>query len=215
MFTTRDAAARATAPGACPVLRVTPHINNDSCGFGVVHASYSLAYSIPMLCRYPDELCVESSVGEEQLRRTCARCLTETGGKGGPQPGDLPVAWRDLTAPETLRAEVVPAAEFLKASEEAAQWPKLPRPEPYRWGELASRFYDWEEAHPAPKLRAEEELALAGVFRHVKQRQLAFAEQRVRILLKEAHEAGLGPTRLQALSGVSRRTIPGWLRADA
>ncbi|MEU6018266.1 hypothetical protein ABZ826_30850 [Streptomyces sp. NPDC047515] len=176
-----------------------------------MHAAYSLAYSIPVLCRYPEELCVPPALGTEPLRRMCAHCFRGIDGEGGPMPAALPVAWKDVTDPQTLRAEAVPAEELLEATERARKV-KVSPPEPYRWRELSNQFYEWEEANPAPSLSARGRLALAGVQRYVKQCDLAFVDDRVRALMRQAHADGLGPTRLQALSGVSRRTIPGWLR---
>jgi hypothetical protein len=145
-------------------------------------------------------------------------CLERVGESGGPKPGDLHLAWVDLTDAETVRAEAVPPEELLEANASAKRVADVMRspmkaPEPYKWKELAERIYEWEEANPPPVLGAAEELALAGIDRFLVMRQLDWREERVRRLLHKAHSEGLGPTRLAVLSGVSRRTIPGWLRA--
>lgn len=216
VFTSRDEAAGETSRWSHALLRVTSHVNNDACGFRAVHAAYSLAYSIPVLCRYPVEFCVSPELGADLLRRTCAVCFTGSGGEGGPELGAFQVAWKDVSVPQTLRAEAVSAEELLERAERARRVKvSPPEPGPYRWRELAEQIFVWEEAHPAPTLSAGDELALAGVQRYVKQRELSFVDSRMRALMRRAHADGLGPTRLQALSGVSRRTIPGWLRADA
>ncbi|MEV6549273.1 hypothetical protein AB0M57_11230 [Streptomyces sp. NPDC051597] len=74
--------------------------------------------------------------------------------------------------------------------------------EPYQGGTLAERLSEAEE------------LALAGVARYVQQCELAVVDSQVRTLICRARGEGLGWTRLQALSAVSRRTIAGWLRAE-
>ncbi|MFJ1701661.1 hypothetical protein ACIOHC_43010 [Streptomyces sp. NPDC088252] len=141
LFTSRDRAAEAVSRWSSPLLRVTPHVNGDSCGFRAVHAAYSLAYSIPVLCRYPEELCVPPVLGTERLRRMCAHCFKGIDGEGRPVPGELPVAWKDVTDPQTLRAEAVPAEELLEATERARKV-KVSPPEPYRWRELLNQFYE-------------------------------------------------------------------------
>ncbi len=214
VFESRDQAAREAVRWSWPLLRVTPHLNDDLYGFRSVHAAYSLAYSVPVLCRYPDELCVLPVHDLEMLRRACARCFPRDGGQEGRISGRLPVAWKDVTPPQTLRAEAVPPEELHERTQQAESW-RMPPPEPYRWREFCDDLYEWEKANPAPALSAAEVLGMAGVERYVKQCELAAIDDRIRVLLRQAHEEGLGPTRLQALSGVSRRTIPGWLRADA
>lgn len=200
-----------------PVLRVTPHRDDDGCGYQGTHAAYSLTYAIPVLCQFPERPCAPFGQDTERLRRACAHCFAAADCQGGPTPGDLPVAWWDLTAPQTVRAEAVAPEELLAStalvSRYRASGITMQAPEPYRWRELADRILEWQEANPAPRLGVIEQLALAGVHRHVALRRLAYADEQVRRLLPQAHDEGLGSTRLEALSGVSRRTIPGWLAA--
>ncbi|CAM5328382.1 hypothetical protein SFIMM107S_04505 [Streptomyces griseus] len=214
VFTTLDSCAyeaASFAPG--PLLRIKPHLDDDACGHRAPHAAYSLSYGIPVLCRLPGSRCLQTTKDEAQLDRTCAHCLADLGVQGGPRPGHLPLAWRDLTPSQTLRAEAVSPEELLRAANLAKRWKSAP-PEPYRWERLADDVFQWEEEHPAPTLSSADELALAGVRRQVALSRLAFADSEVRRLLRKTAAGGVGPSRLEALSGVSRRTIPGWLRAE-
>ncbi len=214
VFATLDGSAyEATKFALGPLLRITPHPDDDACGHRAPHAAYSLSYGIPVLCRLPGTRCLQDTKDEAQLHRTCAHCLADLGIQGGPRPGRLPLAWRDLTPPQTLRAEAVPPETLLRDAHLAKQWRSSP-PEPYRWKQLANDVFQWEEEHPAPTLSSADELALAGVQRQVALSQLAFADSEVRRLLRKTAADGVGPSRLEALSGVSRRTIPGWLRAE-
>ncbi len=213
VFTTLDATAREASYLGEPLLRITPHLDDDACGHRAPHAAYSLSYGIPVLCRLPASRCSQDSTDEAQLHRSCAHCLADLGVQGGPRPGHLPLAWQDLTPPQTLRAAAVPPEELLRSGNLAKQWRSAP-PEPYRWERLADDVLQWEEEHPAPALSATNELSLAGVQRQVALSRLAFADSEVRRLLRKTAAGGVGPSRLEALSGVSRRTIPGWLRAE-
>ncbi|MFE3139678.1 hypothetical protein [Streptomyces scopuliridis] len=126
------------------------------------------------------------------------------------------MAWWDLTEWRTMRAEPVSPEAMLQAAvneKRVAQMMKrAPEPpEPYDWREFADNIFDWQEAHPSPPWAAEQWLALVGVERHLHLMSLALIDARLRRLARESHVAGAGPSRLSVLSGVSRRTVPGWL----
>lgn len=152
--TTRDSGVLQTVESGGPVLRVTPHDNDDACGYQGTHAAYSLTWAIPMLCQFQQRL--DGLLPQEitQMGRVCAHCQKSI--RGGDQavlnPGCVHLAWWDLTVAQTLRAEPTPPEDLLRASALAKQDAKIPMPEPYKWVELAERVYFWEEAHPAPNL---------------------------------------------------------------
>ncbi|MFF3366328.1 hypothetical protein [Streptomyces misionensis] len=215
----RDAAARIAATAGSAALRITPHLDNDTCGYQGTHAAYSLTWAIPMLC--PLQHVTDSSPQElARVQRACSRCGAEASKSGQPDTSTVHLAWWDLTTPQTLRAEPVPTEDLLRAHAWAKKMNnsskyKMPMPEPYKWVDLADSVYFWEEANPKPNLAPMEALAVAGVRRFLTRLQMDEAEQEVRRLLGSAHAAGAGPTTLAKLSGVSRRTIPNWLRAVA
>jgi hypothetical protein len=74
VFRTRDAGARAVVAGlGRPLLRVTPHRNEDGCGYHCTHAAYSVAWSLPMFCQFTEVVSVQATLRRvEQLRRACA-----------------------------------------------------------------------------------------------------------------------------------------------
>ncbi|WP_330346600.1 hypothetical protein OG858_47215 (plasmid) [Streptomyces europaeiscabiei] len=82
----------------------------------------------------------------------------------------------------------------------------------YDWPGTARRMANLAAEHPAPGLDSEQKVALGGARRHLLLSELAAADQSLRQLMANARD--VGPVRLSALSGVSRRTVPGWIAAS-
>ncbi|MFJ6606656.1 hypothetical protein [Streptomyces lydicus] len=218
LATSRIGGARLAIGLRSAILRVTPHEDQDSCGYQGTHASYTLTYAIPVLCQMRHQLPTAPSQHElARIWRECVHCWNTLGGRGDSavDPRFAHLAWWDLTEAQTLRAEPVPAEKLLEQAAREEEWAakryQPAPPEPYRWSTLVDRIFDWEEANYPESLGPEEKLALAGVERHLTLCQLDQVDANVRKLLTSAHTCGTATTRLAALSGVSRRTIPGWL----
>ncbi|MBC2869873.1 hypothetical protein [Streptomyces mexicanus] len=92
------------------------------------------------------------------------------------------------------------------------------------WTDMSPHIYDWPELAERlvalgdrpevtwSQMTAEQRVSLVGVRRHLLLSELAATETSLRRLMYEASVLqDTGPVRLSELSGVSRRTVPGWV----
>ncbi|MET7605878.1 hypothetical protein ABZS96_25860 [Streptomyces avermitilis] len=81
----------------------------------------------------------------------------------------------------------------------------------YDWMELADRLLDLGDSDTFPwaRLDPEQRVSLVAARRHLQLAEVSATERVLRQVMYASRKSG--PVRLSDLSGVSRRTVPGWV----
>ncbi|MFI5621542.1 hypothetical protein [Streptomyces sp. NPDC051567] len=208
--TTAEGAALAVAAQA-PVLRVQPHPDHDACGHDRTHAAYRLTWAVPVLCERGHPRTPAALPGLWQECHTCALTVLDR----SPRPPGPHLTWWDISDATHLRAAPLPPAGHIQPAQDQSQDQSQDgTADRYDWHGLAGRLTAHGAARPRRStLTPEQQVALAGAHRLLLLDELARAEQTLRDRMYHARNSG--PVRLSALTGISRRTVPGWITATA